>query len=350
MCNNDYKIMPMKYPILACYPLHANLLSVISNYECSQNWIYNYYIQLVCPRDYFERGMRLDFYSTLLWKSCPYVYYQRISRELISYKWKSIIEFTMDSIDLGYYVYFNVDTFFISNYTNHGINHRIHDIFIYGYDFNKNLFNVADNFKKGKYSYESATFSDILEGYNNIDLTSRVDWMDGVELISFRKKDNYFDERIHEYKFDVTLAKNFICDYLYSRNTLKRYNMPSEQWRSGDDWAYGFEIYDLIQNYIEDFANEKVAYDIRPLHVLWEHKKLMSLRIKYLEANSLIYDSDLIYQGFVEIEKKTLLARNLWIKLDIIKEEKLLNKISNLILEVKLDEEKLIKQLLSKLE
>ncbi len=40
------KQLPMKYPFITSYPSHANLISVLSNYQEAVPWIYNFYIQL----------------------------------------------------------------------------------------------------------------------------------------------------------------------------------------------------------------------------------------------------------------------------------------------------------------
>ncbi len=339
----------MKYPEINCYPFHANLLSVISNNDLYKEWFYNFYIQLVCPKNYQQRGMRIDYYTTLLWKSCPFIYYQRLSRDLVNVKWNSIIEFIIDCISLGYYVYFTINTYFVSNYDSFLNEHMIHDIFIFGYDTEKEIFKVADNFKNGKYAYEEATFKEIYEGYTNISLTNRTEWLDGIELINYRKKTNYFDEATHEYTFDMSLFKDSLQDYLNSINTVTRYRIPSEQWRSGGDWVYGLDIYDFIHNYFDDLLADKTFYDIRPFHVLWEHKKIMLNRLKYLKDSGYLSDLDSVYNKYSDIENDMLLIKSLWIKYSLIKEEDTIIKILKKLEEVKAKEQKILERLISML-
>lgn len=107
----DCKILTMTPPFITSYPNHANILSVISHDDETIPWLLNSYIQLEAPK-MLTNGLRMDYYTSVLWKTCPWVYYQRMSRELILRKWDSIVDFIVDCIDLGYYVYFLIDTYY----------------------------------------------------------------------------------------------------------------------------------------------------------------------------------------------------------------------------------------------
>lgn len=126
----------MKYPIITCYPNHANLISVISQNENYTSWFLNNYIQLFADKnDYKKNLLRLDFYTNNLWQSCPFVYYQKISRQFLSKFNTSIIDFCIEALELSSYIYFLVDVFYISNYQSaYKKWHNVHDIFIYGVD------------------------------------------------------------------------------------------------------------------------------------------------------------------------------------------------------------------------
>lgn len=297
----------MSYPPpITSYPSHANLLSVILNHEEAKPWFYNYYIQLEAPSG--GNGVRLDFYTTLLYKTCPWIYYQRVSRELAAKKWSSITEFIIDSIDLGYYVYLMVDEYFIPGYMNYQQEHQRHDIFIFGYDLESKTFNVADCFLDGRYYYTTAAFDRIETGYHHIPAAE--DWMDGIELIRFRKK--------HEYNFDLSLILCFIEDYLNSQNTSQRYKIPSEYWCDGmprQSFVFGLKIYDLLQEHLEQSVKQKTDPDLRPFHVLWDHKTVMVSRIKFLGENQYLRNADSFYQSYREIARESLIVRNLLIKM-----------------------------------
>ncbi len=315
--------LPMQIPFISCYPYHANLFSVILNNRTSLPWIFNNYVLLESPKKN-DIGMRIDFYSSLLWKTCPWIYYQRISRELVNLKWKLVTDFVIKSISLGYYVYFNVDTFFISSYDSYQKHHAIHDIFVFGYDDQKQMFNVADNFRSGVYSHDEISFKELIEGYSNINKTKggrldgEIDWLNGIELISYRDK--------YGYNFDIDLLKCDLHDYLHSQNSRKIGWARSDQfWKN--ECIYGIGIYDILVNYLENNIRKNEQYDMRPFHVLWEHKKMMVLRLEFLLDQNYIIESSGLVEEYKHIEELSLIIRNLWIKSSITKNGKILNDI-----------------------
>lgn len=302
------KILPMRFPPpITTYPSHADLLSVILNHEESYAWFYNYYIQLEAPPD--GVGVRLDFYTTLLFKTCPFIYYQRISRDLVAQKWGKISDYIIDCLDLGYYVYFLVDRYYIPEYAEYQKRHRIHDIFVFGYNLSEKTFNVADCFSGGLYRYAKATFTQIESGYENFHLTGRPDWFDGVESISYRNK---FD-----YAFDINLVIEFIEDYLSSKSTSQRYKIPSEKYCAEGlerkNFVYGLAIYQLLQEHIKR-SREYLNFDIRPFSLLWNHKTVMQDRIKYLAGNNYLRDWVFPAEEYARFAEETLNLRNMIIE------------------------------------
>ena len=335
----------MKYPPITCYPYQANLLSVILNTKKAIPWYFNNFIQLEGPKKN-ENSMRIDFYSSLLWKTCPWLYYQRISRELVDIGWNSIVNFIIDSINQGYYIYFTVNTYFISIYPDYQKKHRIHDIFVYGYNNTENILFVADNFKNGIYSYEGITYNELKEGFNNITLTkgygnfeNEIDWIAGIELISFREK--------YGYDFDINLIISDLTDYISSKNSHKKYWPRSDSyWKQ--NCTYGIKIYDLLIDYIKELIDDNKEYDLRPFHVLYEHKSVMLSRIKYMGNNNFLNNYLVLYNKYVEIKNNCLVIRNFMIKSTISNNnKKILKKVKLLLSETKINEYNIIKDLLA---
>jgi len=291
------KVLPMKYPTITSYPYHANLLAVISNNNETLPWFYSNYIQLEVPDDIYN--MRLDFYSSLLWKSCPYLYYQRLSRNLINKKWKCISEFIIDCIDSGQYVYFLANYFFIPVSRHYKNRHYAHDIFVYGYDRDENVFFVADFFKDGKYSFEKVDIQSLIDAYNNLNLTDNFDWLNGVELISFRK--NIF-------RFNLQTIIDYVSDYINSENTSKKNNVPSEHYKHC--WSYGIDVYKKVAYYTQLLSESKIYYDIRPFQILFDHKVIMTQRIQYLEDNDYLNKELGLSEKYKDIQTKMQIVRN----------------------------------------
>ncbi len=336
----------MKYPPITCYPYQADLLSVILNYDKAYPWYINNFVLLESPKKN-DFGFRIDFYSTLLWKTCPWIYYQRISRELVSNGWDSIIKFILQSIDLGYYVHFNVNTFYVSAYSDwYGKTNLLHPIFLYGYDDESRILYAADNFKNGKYSYELISYDELILGYNNIEyafggsLNGELDWLNGIELINFRDK--------YGYEFNIESLILDLEDYLQSTNREKKcWKRSDSYWK--ENCTYGIKIYDILSEYITKISDGNFQYDVRPFHVLWEHKKVMLERLEYLSSLGYLSDASLLYNNYKEIENKCLLIRNLFLKCMMTNKKSNLEKIKIVLSQLKLVEMDLLKTLIDTL-
>lgn len=92
----------MKYPPITSWTWHANLLSILSNYEETLPWIYNNYIQLWSD----THGLFFDFWpkSNIIF-DCPWLYNQTLKRETIAGMSTNLSQFFVDAIDLDNYIY-----------------------------------------------------------------------------------------------------------------------------------------------------------------------------------------------------------------------------------------------------
>ncbi|WP_440109532.1 hypothetical protein [Paenibacillus sp. QZ-Y1] len=337
-------ILPMNYPVVTCYPNHSNLLSVISQNERYVDWFLDNYIQLLANKDEYKRNiLRLDFYTNDLWKTCPFVQIQQISRKTIAKKYDNIIDFFRDSIREQSYVYVLVDKYYISKYQNsYKKNHYVHDIFLYGFDNDKEVFYAADNFAGGKYSYETIKFSESTDAYNHVGILNLEDWLEGIQLVTYREKNNFWG-LTHYYKFDIDKLIIELSDYLTSFKTVKRYGHAYYQWMlHAADYAFGLEVYDVIINYLNATSD---LNDLRPLFVLWEHKKVMLLRIKYLEENKFIHT--VLSTGYIKIEQETKILMGLYLKYLLTREEKIRQRIISKLSAVRQEEEVILRNLLN---
>ena len=244
-------------------------------------------------------------------------------------------------------MYFNVDTTFITNYRGFNKGHISHDIFVFGYNKKRLCFNVADNFDSGRYSFEETSFKEIEKGYLNIDETQLGDWLEGVELISYRKKDSYFEIH-HEYAFDIVQVRGFLNDYLTGASTTEGHRVATEQWKHGKDF-YGLKVYEQISNYICMFRRGEIYFDYRPFFVLREHKIIMQSRISYMIANGYLRGGDKISERCDEIAKLATVINGLWIKYGITKDDALIKKVEEKKAVIVVLEKALLEQMLEQI-
>lgn len=314
-------VLPVSYPIITTYTHHAHLFSILSNYEQALPWIYCNYIQLYINKDYYQNGWG-DFYFAFPHdvrpaESCRSIRTQKIDRDLINLKWDQITDFIRDCIDRDNYVHLMVNRFFIPHYRQYQKENRKHDILVYGYDAAAEMVYVADFFKANKYSFEKVSFSDFNQAYSTCSLTCNSDYSKNTTFI---------------YKFIAEADHN--CDIGKIKNDLELYLTKNVDQHLGiyekETTAVGIEVYDVLKNYVrQKMAKNERVYDIRAFYMLYDHKKLMGLRLKYLEEQGYLAkggDDDLISE-FSELEMQTLLIVNLLIKVNILVKHSLVTNI-----------------------
>lgn len=331
----DNKILPVTYPPITSYPHHANLLSILSYNANNLIWFYNYYFQLAINK---SMDNRLDFnigYSIIPFlKNCPLITYNGISRALIEKKWSKIVEFLIDSIRCGYYIYLIVDKYFISSYEESYMTyHSHHDLMIFGYDVKNQTFHIADFFKNSKYYYTTATFSEIEQGYNE---SNRSDWIGSVILLKENKS--------YQPKFDITILKNYINDYIESKNSNTR-TILINTWLNDNDYAFGLQVYPILEQHLK-MIQKNGFFDIRPYHILWDHKKIVLSILEFLHKKGYLIKSDYFYNEFVLLERKCLILRNVLLKYKVSNNKILIDRVVILLREIYKKEKYLLKNLI----
>lgn len=289
-------------PFITTYTQHAHLLSILSGHERLQPWIFSNYIQLYINRDYIHNWG--DFYFPCSYDlrpsdTCPWIHSQKIDRGLINRRWDSVTDFIIENINENNYIQIMVNCYYISVHERYKNENRMHDLFIYGYDLEREVLYASDFFNKGKYSNKEITFTDFNKAYSEYDSAINHDYLFGLVYMYRLNSDcNYI--------FNIQNIINSIDSYLTCR-------IP-EYWDifNREDLyriVFGREIYATLKNYLqrEIFTNES-GFERRPFHLLYDHKKMMSLRIKFLYEQGVLDETIASNNIFRELEE---LARNI---------------------------------------
>ncbi len=333
------KILPMKYPFITSYPYKANLLSVLLNYKDTIPWLLSQYIQLEFPQSY--NFPRLDMFSLNNWKTCPWIYYQRIGRNIINSKWDSFTDFIIECIsrEIYVYVFLNMDAFgYVSK----------HDKFIYGYNTEEQVFFVADFYLHTgfSYAYDKISFSEMEKAYQST--LDEDDWLSGIELINYRTiKNDFFRKSRINYEFDIKTIKMSLEEYLNSINSSIVIRNSNEQFKK--NFVFGMDIYKQLEKYMNEASKNK-HIDIRPFHVLYDHKKYMLYLVYYLYNNHYISNVEKIYSSYYKMTQDALKLRNLIIKYDIKPSENILKIAYDLLNIICSEEKKTVTSLIRALE
>ncbi|MGG4094502.1 hypothetical protein [Paenibacillus lautus] len=297
------KKLVMNEPVLKTYPKHSNVTSILANHVNFEEWLYSNHIQLFCA--IYENSTKYDTYLDI-YEPLHRVYYpllecKSIKKEIISACSIDPSAFAISNIDEGYYVYACVDIFYIPEYQSN--KHKNHDIFVFGYDDDEQTFFVADFFK-GHYSCQTISF-DCFSAAVNSTFRDENQFKD-IQMLKT------LDNPVHSvYCFDIDNVLIQLKDYLGEYNSSLRYREFEAPLPDTDNRTWGLGVYDSL---ISSISQEKVPkVTRRSLHALYEHKKLMVGRVKYLLDNEYITEKKVLEKHKI-IETKSLILRNIFMK------------------------------------
>ena len=298
------KILPITIPPVIGYLHHAYPLSILANEEAYLPWFHSNYIQLYCPynlQNLSSRTLKFNFYRRPDQRVSfsPYLKVQLLNRDLIFKSPTDIVPFIVACIDKGYYVQPTVDEYFLPDSAAYQKRPLVHETLIYGYD-NQAFVGMGYN-KNGDYASYHIMFSELEQAIVQADLTGHYD-PNGLRLFKYDSQARY--------DFDIHLVQEQITDLLHSRNTSHRFRIVANP----VDDAYGLATYSPLKSYIESFLYSPLSFDIRPAHILWEHKKCMVDRLKYMETQGYLKSEDGFSAQYDEVARKTGMLRMMLLK------------------------------------
>lgn len=328
------KRLPIVEPLVTAYPYHGNLLAILqaNDFERTLPYILDNYVGLYISD--FPHEMKMDFYVGLYWKNCPFIHYQRTNRSIINKKWASFSDFVIDYIDEGMYVYLLANHYYLPPSSWYLENYYAHDAFISGYDLDKKIFYVSDNFLNGKYSTHEIKFEDLNRAYSS--LKPEDDWLNGVEAVKYR------DDRTHW--FDPVLIRSKLTKYINGDNLALENRFPGEYWKTG--YLFGASVYDkLVDHFTWLEQHQTNTKDIRSFHVLYEHKLMIKQLFNKLEELGCLHSNE--YQAPVEeIIQKAYLLRNHYLKFLRTNDVQIISLMKDMTVDIKQQECAMIEQVI----
>jgi hypothetical protein len=291
--------LPITQPPITSHQFYALPLAVICANKSSVNWVYSEFIQLVTDREREEEYTSIRFYKN---KNEQFIYepLENISMQSSRFlvKGNNISDIYKNLLDNGHYIYDFVDKYYIKHLNIKG--HFIHDLLIYGYDDEKNIFNVFV-YNGLKLAEIEVPYDEYTAAYNSEYKISRLNL-----TILYRRKEE-------EYKPDLRKIKWYLLDYMNGINTYNRENLHEVKLYKPQ---FGLNIYDeliYMFNFLYDLKMQTRRAD---LYCFYEHKKLMAERIDYLCNNSELSCSGNLLNEFKNIEAECLKVVMLSIKID----------------------------------
>ena len=270
------KVLYKSEPILTSYSTLGNITSVLNHNVEFEPWLYNNFIQLSVTKLFRFAYQKQMYYD------CPYITRYSIPDYLV----RKIPEFIIQSIQMNQYLFFLIDRFYISSYSEYQRQHLVHEIFVYGYDDEKKVFYTSDNSQNGKYVDSEISFEDLTSARENV----KPNFMYLSEIN--RQGASYID--MDKIRYMATCYIHSKANYFDIRYT------PGS--------IFGVKVF---KEYIQRLSTDhKLMGDYRPLHLFWEHKELMLRRISYLMEKGFIEKEDRYLSEYEKLARQFLLLRN----------------------------------------
>lgn len=311
-------VLPVKYPAITSWQWHATLFSILGEDENAKRWIYSNYIQLRCYNILeYTSGDEILLCDMMpgssAMKECPYLIFSLITKPQIESYCGDVVDFIVKTIDLGGYVYGAFDEArMISNVS---VDYKFsHELFIYGYNMEEEVFYVGDFTFKDKYAYTTVTFDAVKRGFDVLsageDHVFRDDYKGtrGLYVIQKNVDSKYYD-------IDRVLIKRTLEEYLTGADTKEHFRMMRNRF---DDTIFGVNVYEALKARVDkQLHKEEPDFDIRALHIAYDHKVLMLDRLKYLMANEVIPFNQEMLDDYAVVVEDMLTARNLLVRISV---------------------------------
>lgn len=275
-------------PPVKVYHHHAFCLGIILTEPEGFKWILNNYIQ-VC---YYNNMPYYAFDYYMDYPTCQPVFErEHINDDMFVMSKIKVMKYIINALNTGRYVTACVDEFYIPERSAYMYSHFDHNILIYGYDNVTKKFNTCGYNDQGKYKQLEISYSDIKKSSPH-----------DIDLLKIRKG--------FEYQVNIEDVIRQIRQYLNLENTAQVGAYPKEGLYVGLNACI-----ELQDNFYKD-SQELKQLDMRPVCLLFEHKKLMYERIKYIGKTYSI-DVEKVLQQYDTIVKQSEILKQMVLKYEI---------------------------------
>jgi hypothetical protein len=327
-------VLPLATPVIESYLHHAYQTSIICNDQKTMPWIMSNYIQL-----YFDgnEDFPVQFFmpdqTGYTWHFiCPWLDYQVIKNDTIMKLKVDITDIMIHGIDNGYYLVAYLNEYFIPGKPSYQSKDHTHHFLIYGYNSEKQVFYHL--------------------GYNNkLFGTSEVKFSDFEK--AFYSNPNYF-YHTHDKMYMLRINNNFSYDFNNSRvlAQLKDLLYSNRQSHFNNDpvHIFGLNVYTNLKRIIDKRIQNGIDLKIPPFLLLAEHKKIMRLRLEYLNRQNLFNSLESSINRYTKLEQNFIAIRNMALLYNKTKRAYAMEKVMDDIAELKNEEAEVLFEIISIIE
>ena len=360
MISKDKKTLPVTYPPLTTYPAFAATLSILSSYEEAFDWMYSHYIQIYAADKVNRGGYKVDsgnapykplFFGDsdnrrLAYTNADFIFFAKdvcqyfdlfaVPSDMFISGGETFVSMVKRSIGLDMYLYIYADQSKIGIFNRS--NGFVHPLFIYGYDDEEGTVSAAD-FVDGKFVYFKCSYDEIEAAYRSgIDLPNYCNNLPKEsESIALIRYTNYAP-----FVFDFSYVQDSVREYLYPDKTkadrftsyiMSRFSFSDQILKI----HMGIDVYQYLSDLVElEFGAGKDYLDYRIYHAMCDHKAMMIKRVEHFIKQGYLNGSKAsILEEYMQVQAKTLSARNCVLKYNMQNDKETAYKIPRLMAEAK---------------
>lgn len=317
--NMNTHTLPIGQPPIIGYLHHAFPLAILSQDARYLPWFYGHYIQMHCPFNLAdgpdpERKRKFNFYRPPDCDGVPGIGLSvtRLNRAIVLSD--GLMPFIWRALEAERYVQVCVDEFYIPGKGAFQKRHLLHELFVYGGDVKGGFVETLGFLANGDFGVLRVSCDDLQRAFDAVECNNKYD-PDGIRLF-------YWDVAV-PIRFDILNVLDGLEDYVFSRNTSERFRLLS----APIDGVFGLATYRCLIDACAQLFYHPHWYDIRPLHILWEHKVCMLQRIRYLEQEGHLDGTDGFGNVYATIEKRARMIRMMMLKLRVSRDVSILKRI-----------------------
>ena len=327
----DSVSLPFCVPVFSFTPGHAAAGFALNGHPTGYNAYLNQCTTVGCTRRFLRGFTTPQMGIPRAWiGSFPYIEHYSVSSRFGYPHYRNIIKLMLDQ---GFSVYFNgIDDFYMPGKCWYGIRHMAHDGIICGYDDNDQTYSIAAYDINWLFSLIKIPQDSLIEGLN-----ACINNKQYGGLTAYKMRENAV----------VSLDEKMILRNLktYVDQTVDKY--PLDQ----DGWIEGIATHDFLAMYMDKLKDGSIPaekVDWRTLRPVWEHKKCMLDRIKAIEEKR-GWDIELSskYAPLVDDANR---ARMMLAMFHKNQKATLLDKMKNILLDLRERESEILKELIKRME
>lgn len=350
--------LPVVYPTITTLPPYADTLAILQCHDESLGWVFSHYIQTVivevlegkeenyqsfmpCFFCDFDRRRIVNTVADCIFlnrETNPYLNIFETPNSIIELSGETYVSYIKKALDLSMYVYAYCDISKIDDYNRK--ERTAHEIFIYGYDDDKGGFFYGDflNTPDSKYKFSFCTYADVENALICVKDFS-IPVVKSIALVQFVENGPFI--------FDYSYIKDSISDYLYpDKEDLRRLECYINSFVNTGVFGWitkaylGTGVYDYFSNIEQHIIDGRI--DLRLIHALYDHKKMMVQRLEFLLRAGYIPEHRCNeIESYRKLANDAMIIRNKILKYNITGKKEIITKIPSQINEIR-EKEKLL--------